>query len=207
MNPTLIILNIIGELYIGIFLLVGLLADYRFMSGIETFPAIKLALLIPMAIVALFFILQQGKGNIKQRLQQFFSIEVKLSVVAIGLLALGALVVLVARSGNFSIPVPGFEKSFRGLLETLLFIRPRTKEFLIGYPFIFMAIFFLRQGQNKWIWILAAIGSIGPISVLNSFCHIHTPLMVSVVRTINGLVLGIIIGAIVWWLAGRFIKE
>jgi hypothetical protein len=43
------------------------------------------------------------------------------------------------------------------------------------------------------------------ISVVNSFCHLHTPFVVSVYRTCLGLLMGIIVsmGA---WLTVSFIK-
>jgi len=51
------------------------------------------------------------------------------------------------------------------------------------------------------------LGTIAPISILNSFSHIHTPLMVSFARTINGLILGIVIGVLVVFLADLFMKK
>jgi hypothetical protein len=206
-NTILMVLNIIAETLIGIFLVMGLLADYRFTLGIEAFSGVKIALILPILIVALYFILQQGEGKIKDRVRGFLNIDVKLAAVFSGLFILGALGIFVARSGNFVLPVPGFERVIRGFLESLFFIRPRTKEFMIGYPFLFLAATFLLRGKYKWLWILAAIGTIAPISVFNTFCHIHTPVIVSMVRTINGLTLGIIIGVIVAWLADKLIKK
>jgi hypothetical protein len=122
------------------------------------------------------------------------------------LFILAAIGILVARSGNFTLPVPGFEKNLRGFLETVLFVRPRTKEFLIGYPFLLLAATFYLRGQRQWLWLLAAIGAIAPISVFNTFSHIHTPVMISIIRTLNGLVLGLVIGALVVYITDRYRK-
>jgi predicted lysophospholipase L1 biosynthesis ABC-type transport system permease subunit len=103
--------------------------------------------------------------------------------------------------------VPGIEKIFRDILENILYIRPRTKEFLIGYPFLFLAAARYLRGEKKWLWFLAALGAIAPISVFNAFSHIHTPIMVSMIRTVNGLVLGIIFGWIVVAIANRFYNK
>ncbi len=206
-NAVLIVLNVVAETLIGVFLLLGLLADYRFMLGVETFAGVKLALVLPILLVAFYFILKQGEGSVRERVKTFLRMDVKLAVVIIGLVVLGALGIFVARSGNFVLPVPGVEKYFRNFLETVLFIRPRTKEFLIGYPFLFLAATFLMRGRRKWLWILASLGTIAPVSVFNSFAHIHTPIIVSMIRTINGLALGIIIGAIVALIANGLIKE
>ena len=205
-NTILMALNIIAETLIGVFLVMGLLADYRFTLGIEVFSGVKLALIMPILIVALYFILQQGEGTIRERVRGFLNIDVKLAAVFVGLFILGALGIFVARSGNFVLPVPGFEKVVRVFLEGLFFIRPRTKEFLIGYPFLFLAATLMLRGKHKWLWVLAAIGTIAPVSVFNTFCHIHTPVIVSMVRTINGLALGIIIGVVVSFIADKLIK-
>ncbi|MFA4843839.1 MAG: DUF5693 family protein [Candidatus Margulisiibacteriota bacterium] len=201
------ILNVLAETAVGIFLMVGLLADFRFMSGVEVFPAVKAALILPVAVVLAYFILKTGEGDIRQRLTELLRTKVSLLAVGLGVVGLGALAVLVARSGNFSLPVPAVEKSFRNLLEILLFVRPRTKEFLIGYPALMLAAFFVLRGKPQWLWLLAAVGVIAPISVFNTFSHIHTPLMISLVRTFNGLVLGLIVGWVAWFIASRFVAD
>jgi hypothetical protein len=204
-DSILAVINVVAETSLGIFLMIGLLADYRFMSGIEVFPAVKGALVLPVIIVAAYFITKlSGEGGLKERLFRYLETKITLSTAIIGLLVLGALGVLVARSGNFTLPVPGFEKHFRNWLEMLLYVRPRTKEFLVGYPFLFLSAYYYLKGERQWLWLLAAIGVIAPISVFNSFSHIHTPVMISLTRTINGLVLGIVIGLVVVWLADRF---
>jgi hypothetical protein len=202
---VLLLINVVAETSLGIFLMIGLLADYRFMSGIEVFPAVKTALVLPLLIIAFYFMTKlSGAGGLQERLRKFLETKVTLSTVIIGLFILGALGVLVARSGNFSLPVPVFEKYFRNWLEMLLYVRPRTKEFLVGYPFLFLTAYYYLKGRREWLWLLAAIGGVAPISVFNSFSHIHTPVMISLTRTFNGLALGIIIGLAAGWLAAHF---
>ncbi|MFH1387350.1 MAG: DUF5693 family protein [bacterium] len=202
-NGVRFILNILAETFIGIFIMVGLLADYRFMSGTYVFPGVKLVLILPVLIVAGYFLLQQGKG----KLLDYLNSKVTIMSVLVGAVALGALGILVARSGNFVLPVPGFEKTFRNWLEVLLFIRPRTKEFLIGYPFIYLAAVHYLRGEKTWLWLLAAVGVIAPISVFNTFSHIHTPILVSLIRTFNGLILGLIFGALASWLYQKYSQK
>jgi len=203
-GPATMVINILAETSIGIFIMIGLLADYRFMSGIELFPAVKIALSVPLLIVAGYFILRSETGNLKDVIQKFLATKISVLTVGLGLFALGALAVLVARSGNFIIPVPGFEKYLRNWLEVILFIRPRTKEFLVGYPALYLAAVYYLKGKTQWLWLLAAIGAIAPVSVFNTFSHIHTPLIVSLTRTFNGLILGLIGGWVVWLIVDRF---
>ncbi len=194
------VLNILAETMVGIFLIVGLLADYRFMIGAETFTGVKLALLLPIVIVAAYFILKRG-------LIDFLKSEVKMFVVACGAIILLALLILVARSGNFVIPVPGFEKFARQMLESILLIRPRTKEFLFGYPFLFLAAIYKITNHKTWLWLFAALGTVAVVSVTNSFTHIHTPIIVSLIRTFNGLELGVIIGLIVAFISNKILSK
>ena len=192
---------------VGIVFLVGLLADSRYMSGAAVFPAVKAALVLPMIIVAGYFLLKDGNMNIWQKWKELLATRISVANVLVGFFLLAALGVFLARSGNFVLPVPGAEKMFRNWLEMVLFVRPRTKEFLVGYPFLFFAaVYFLKARSRDWLWVLMAIGTIAPVSVMNTFCHIHTPLTISLVRTINGLVLGLFFGIITALIAGWRIK-
>ena len=202
-----LVLNIIGETMIGAFIMIGLLTDYRFMLGIQTFSGVKIALTFPIFLIALYFIIAEGKGKLAERITSFLNTEVKLGLVFAGVVIMGVLGVFVARSGNFVLPVPGIEKLFRDILENILYIRPRTKEFMIGYPLLFLAAARFLRGEKKWLWLLAAMGAIAPISVFNAFSHIHTPIMVSMIRTVNGLVLGILVGFLVVYIVDRFSKK
>jgi hypothetical protein len=43
--------------------------------------------------------------------------------------------------------------------------------------------------------------------MINSFCHLHTPLWISGLRSVHGLWLGVVLGslglALAWWWNGR----
>jgi len=207
LNGAFIVLNILAETFIGVFLLIGILADHRYMLGVETFRGVKLALVAPLAIVSLYFVLKQGRGGLRERIAYFLNTEVKMVSIVAGVFLMGALAVFVARSGNFVLPVPAFEKHIRNLLEAVLFIRPRTKEFLVGYPFLFLSAVYYLRGGTKWLWVLAAVGTIAPVSVINTFSHIHTPLIISMMRTVNGMVLGLIFGFAAAFAADIFFKK
>ena len=108
------------------------------------------------------------------------------------------ILILILRSGNsFFLPTFGFETKFRELLENLFFVRPRTKEFLIGYPFLFLTFLLVdKKLSRSWIWFFNVIGAVALISLVNSFCHTHTPLNISLYRTCLGVVLGVFFTAL-----------
>ncbi|GAH43652.1 unnamed protein product, partial [marine sediment metagenome] len=88
------------------------------------------------------------------------------------------------------------EEKIRIFLEKTLIARPRNKEFLIGYPALLLAMSmnFLKIKEFKIPIII--IGTIGPVTLINTFCHIHTPFLFSILRTFNGVWLGLALGLI-----------
>src|SRR3989442_12894460 len=116
---------------------------------------------------------------------------------AIGALVVGvAAVILLARSGNFGLPVLSIEERLRSFAETLLVARPRTKEYLLGHPALVLAF---GAAVMRWRWgviPLAAVGAIGQAGIINNFSHIHTPLVYAIGRTANALRLGSLLGVV-----------
>ena len=85
---------------------------------------------------------------------------------------------------------------FRNDLETLLLARPRTKEFLVAFPGIMLAVYCAVRRLPFWTALFGLAGTIGLTSVCNTFMHIRTPLYLGFVRTAYSLLLGIVIGVI-----------
>ena len=81
----------------------------------------------------------------------------------------------------------------RQLLDRILGVRPRTKEFLIGHPLMLILLYF---GYELKLFPLVMVGTIGQVSIINTYAHIHTPLNISFLRTFHGLWIGILIGII-----------
>lgn len=178
---------------LGAVLVTGLLADVGFMLKIDQFSGVKAAYIVPLVILVFAFWLG-GKKDWYQRLLDFWnaSVAVKYLVVAVLVGAVGVIYIL--RTGNeAAVAVSSFERQFRFFLDQFLLVRPRTKEFLIGHPFLLLT-FYLGY-QQRYLPLLF-LGAIGQVSLLNTFCHIHTPLAVSLLRTFHGLWLGIIGGLV-----------
>lgn len=193
----------------GGLLIVGLLSSRDFMLRIDQFAGIKLAHVAPLLILAVLF-----AGNVawksdtwaaqKQRVVESIR-KLAMNPVMIwqaaGLAVLMVIVgLMVARSGNDAgLQVSGAELKFRAILDRVMLVRPRTKEFLIGYPALILGIAYALRGRRQWAAPLVALGSIGLASALNTFCHIHTPLALSALRTLNGLIAGSLVGLIAYW--------
>ncbi len=104
----------------------------------------------------------------------------------------------IARTGHTSstAQVSTLEVELRNILENTMIARPRTKEFLIGYPCMLLMIWSFRRRIPVLPLIFGAGAVIGLTSVVNTFLHIRTPFMLSVIRILTGLGLGLVIGMI-----------
>ena len=159
-----------------------------------------------MVIIPLLIFLLNEKpiDTIKELLEK--AITYKYALIAV--LAVVALVIYVVRTGNDGTAlVSGLEEKLRAGLKDLLGVRPRTKEFLIGHPF---TLFILYYGLNKKNWFLILPAIIGQVSLVNTYAHIHTPVIISLIRSFNGLWIGVVVGIgliIAWKLFRKYFGE
>lgn len=201
---------------LGGWLAAGLLTDSMLMAKVGQFRGVKFALYLPVLLAGCIYGMQlfhddrplgrrlvdgAYRGVLFLRLQ--LSLGTFLAVVAI----LGAAAYGLARSGNAaSSTVSGFERLIRDSLEMLLVYRPRTKEFLIGHPALMLAGYFAARGKTTPALVCGVAGTLGLTSLANTFCHIHTPLAATLLRSLFGVVLGAIVGllaaGITGWLLG-----
>jgi hypothetical protein len=180
----------------GALLIAALLSNNKFMLGIEQFSGIKISYLVPLLLVLAIMWLKVNKGKlaILENIKKPILIEHVIIMVFFTLF----LVIYISRSGNFSfLPVLSIEEKIRIFLEKTLIARPRNKEFLIGYPALLLAISMNYLKIKEFKIPLIIVGTIGPVTLINTFCHIHTPFLFSMLRTFNGAWLGLVLGLIV----------
>jgi len=178
----------------------ALLTEWEFMMAADVFFGVKIAQLLPVLFVALFvWRYDRPARSWRATVRELWawSAHPLLLRYAVGVIVAGlAAVILLARSGNFGLPLLGIEERLRTVLEDLLVARPRTKEYLIGHPALFLAGAAAAAGWRAWVLPLAAIAAVGQAGLVNSFSHIHTPLLYTVWRTVNALWLGTLLGAL-----------
>lgn len=221
-----------GLSLLGAVFVVGLLGDIRFLLKVDQFVGVKAMHVIPLLLagacaVAWWGALQPagdggpGRGPARGLLPavvggagRLFRQPLTLGhAAAAGLLGLAALV-YVARTGNQGLAPPAVELALRQGLENLLVVRPRTKEFLIGHPLLWLALRWSAPAAGHagsavaarllpWAPWLFVAGAIGQLSMVNTFTHIHSPLAISLVRTAYGLVLGLLCGLGADWIVRR----
>lgn len=161
------------------------------MLRLSPFSGVKLTLLLPPLLVLAYDLKRRVHPESLAAIVQRPPLWGELFLL--GILMLGALL-LTVRSGNVSF-VPGWEVRFRDMLERLLWVRPRTKEFLVGYPCLVLYYAFVRRDwAARYREVLRVGASLAFASAANTFCHFHTLLPLTVVRVVNGWWLGIVVG-------------
>lgn len=189
--PTLVLLLVVsaGSVAAGLGI-AALLSDVTYFIKLDEFRGVKMALIAPSLLVITVELLRWGRPGrvaVKKQLKRRAWL-----VPAVGL---GALFFVLERSGNLTL-IPRWEEFLRERLESWLIARPRFKEFLIGHPALVVWGAQCSQSPNLLNLSLLALGVLGQASIINTFAHLHTPLVLSLWRTLNGLAIGAFVGMV-----------
>lgn len=179
--------------FIGAILMVGMLSSTLFMLKLDQFVGVKIAHIIPLLAVPIFIYIW-NTDNPKEMVLHLCRKALDYRWAGLFLILIGALVIYLMRTGNTTVELSNTEMGMRQWLTDFLGVRPRSKEFLIGYPITL--VYFLWAKNRRSFWILTVPVMIGQVSLVNTYAHIHTPLLISLWRSFNGLLGGIIIGIV-----------
>ncbi|MGH7748477.1 MAG: DUF5693 family protein, partial [Candidatus Dormibacteria bacterium] len=181
----------------GAAVVVGLLSVPLLMEEIERFTGVKAVILLPPLLALGLYLYTGAFGTAPLGLWSSLREPIRVYQFGVGLLLLIAGVLYISRSGNASEIAPSaFELSLRHGLTALLGVRPRTKEFLVGFPLMMLLPALPLVYRRAVGWLFALGIAIGTADIIDTFSHLHTPLLVSLIRLLNGAVLGCVIGAI-----------
>ncbi|GBF06892.1 hypothetical protein DAERI_110074 [Deinococcus aerius] len=178
-------LSLVGVLFVS-----GLGANRESVLGLEPFRGVGLTLLVPLVFVGLSFLPRQ---DIRQTARDLYNTPLRLGDIAVMALGLAVFALVFLRRGNTSsVGVSSTEAQVRQDLQDTI-IRPRFKE-LAGHPLAIVGLSGVLPGYFSLLLILG--GVIGQASILNTFSHFHTPLLISAARCFIGLGVGLLIGLI-----------
>ena len=196
------LLTLIGGLYVTAFL-----NNWRYMSKADEYLGEKATQFLPIAIIAFAFLGElfphrveaEGAGpglrRAFARLRGVFARPFTAQTAVYSLVVLAVGYVWMARFGNDSgMQISAFELKSRALLEQVFLTRPRTKEISLGHPAFLLMIAFLLRRQKLLAFAALLPAIIGQTDVLNTMCHIHTPVFFNLWRSITGVVLGALVG-------------
>ena len=200
------------------------LSESNYMHEMDLYRGVKAMQLVPLGIFFISFIqiyiwekylcsgilsisgddIAKRKMVRRQAWNEFLDRPVKVRGIYYGILCFIVLCILgvagmyyLARTGHStSIQASTIELEIRNFLEITLNRYTYSKEFLIGYPCAMLMIWSYRRNIPALPFVVGAGAVIGFTSVINTFLHIRTPFMLSLIRVFTGLVFGLVIGFI-----------
>jgi hypothetical protein len=169
----------------------ALFSEPLYMLRLFTFSGVKLTLMLPPVLI----VLHDMKRRIHpESLGEFLSRPPLWGELFLGAALLGLLGLALFRSDNVQF-IPSLEARIRDWLERVLVARPRNREVFVGYPCLMLYIFACNSGLwRRYREVLRVGVSVGFASVVNSFCHYHTPLYFTLLREFHGLWTGLLLG-------------
>lgn len=192
------LVSVVGGLCVA-----GLLNGPEFYVRAESFWAVKMAHFLPIIVVGGLVV----RDNYE--LPKLAMTPATWGALFTGVIVLFGLGFMLARTGNDNpAAVSGFELKLRSILERFFSVRPRTKEFVMGHPAMLIGLFAMAKPTKKAQSIgglLTALGMIGQTSMVNTMCHLHTPVMVGLIRIAIGLIFGLLVGLAAWPLVRRWL--
>lgn len=196
----------------GGFTVAGLLNSLPYYIRAAEFPGVKLAVFLPIAVVAAYFVMRLTPAR------ETMKSPIIWGTALLSMVVLAALALMLARTGNDNpAAVSSWELKMRNVLDAVLFVRPRTKAFLIGFPLLYIGVAMLMryrgsgegadaEGRSRlggWVALLLAGGAIGQTDIVNTLCHIHTPVALSLERIGVEFAVGTLLGVAAWYFISR----
>ncbi|MFB6364624.1 DUF5693 family protein [Paenibacillus elgii] len=195
------LLSLIGALFI-----VGLLNQITYSLVLEQFRGVGILHAAPIVLTVLYWLLFNDDTSYRDkmpRIQGFLHANIRVIWVIVAVVVAAAGFYYISRTGNEG-QASSLERYFRSFLENTLGVRPRTKEFLISHPLFLLGAYLCYKYRSALLLVL--IGVIGQASIVDTFAHLHTPLVISSIRVVYGLASGLLIGAVlivVWEIIAR----
>ncbi len=197
---------------LGPLTVVAIHADTLFLVKGDVFLGVKLTLIAPLIIAVLLHGLNlraESPSGLALVVRERSSMLIELSrnpiliwQVLLGGGVLIALAIMLMRSGNeSSVGVSSLELQLRSLLDRVLFVRPRFKDILFQ-PFVLLSLI-LANKKLPLQQIAAILASIALASMVNTFCHLHTPLVISALRVAYGAVFGLLTALVIKRIADK----
>ncbi len=193
-----------GVALLGALCVVGLMSFPLAMEEIERFRGVRLVLALPPLIALTLYLFDKRFGSGVERPRDVFLSPVLAYQLLAGIAIVAAGALMLVRSGNDSEVSPSpIELALRHFLTATLSVRPRFKEFLIGVPCMMLVPALAAVHRRAIGWLLALGTGVGVGDVIDTFSHLHTPIEISVLRIVNGVVVGALIGALLIWIYRR----
>lgn len=191
----------LGSIYLGGCCIAGMINGWDYWLNELSFHGVKATLIAPILFMLGWTVYEfrqylkpkAWKGTLRtlwEKRRWYHGVILLAAVCLLGLYLI--------RSGNVT-SISFLETRMRDGLTDLLLARPRTKEFLFGWPFFLLFLYELYRprGNRLLSRLYGLVAAILFASGINTFCHVFTPIEAILLRGIYGMILGLIIGGAV----------
>ena len=197
-----VIFSLMGGLFVG-----ACLYSTDYMLELSYFRGVKISQLTPVLYAGFAVWYHCWRNNGKEKL---FSVDRKKAVwltalaVVIGIIGI---FIFIARTGDGILSVSTLEQRLRNLLEYVLPVRPRTKEFLLAFPAAVIAPWLWHLDRKKLSGLLCLVSSVGFASVIDTFCHVRAPILLSILRSGESFLAGAVLGFALVYILNLLIRK
>ena len=180
----------------------SLLSGFDYYINSIIFRGIKLSLIVPIlySMAAYAIIFAKKEENYFSAIIKLLNADIKVYWMMIFGAAAAFAGIYLIRSGNVT-EISATENLLRNTITNLMTERPRTKEFLVGWPALILFLYYIKNTDIKLLqWAFGVGSSILFASVINSFCHVFTGAEIIYTRVINGVIVGafVCVGALIF---------
>ncbi len=196
------LVSLVGGVYMA-----GLMSGTTFMLSVYMFRGIKLIMVAGPLIVLFLYVTRWAERP--RTVEELLNLRVVLWHVLVGLAMLAVGVFYIIRTGNAPAGAAShLEIALRNLLENVLTVRPRFKEFALGHPaWMILGVVLWKRRFKDFTWLLVLAVAVGQVDVIDTFAHAHTPYLISLVRALLGLFFGLLAGWGVGEVLARLLGE
>ncbi len=177
----------------------SLLSGLDYYLNILTFKGIKISLMAPilfsLIVYGITFTGFSYKTISRENIKKVLFADIKVYWVLAAGVVLFVAMTYIRRSGNVT-TISSIEALMRNTITELMEARPRTKEFLVGWPAFVLFIYYIKNTKCTVLqWVFATASGILFASVMNSFCHVFTGVATIYMRVLNGILIGAVVSA------------
>ncbi len=180
--------------------LASLVSGIDYYVNNEIFRGIKISLFVPLLYGAVLSarMYLKFKKSFAEEVKSVANASIKVYWIVIAAVLGYVALTYIRRSGNVN-TISSIETLMRNFITDKFTARPRTKEFLVGYPCLLLFAYYVKKVRIGILNVLLGAGSgILTASISNSFCHVFTEVSTVYMRVVNGIVIAALVCAVAY---------
>ena len=181
---------------IGAIFIISFWHDMNYLTEVVRFQGVRSQLIVPILLMGAYLWLQRHQYSTRPSYHDAMSQPPKRwSRPSIIITVFGVAIFILLPIHHTLSPILWNEPGQLGK-GSIIYTYLHPNEWLVGYPLFILASYgVLKKGTHHALFIPAVIGQ---ISMMNAMMHIYTPLLTSISRSMIAMVMGCVIGLILY---------